>query len=421
MGNINDLISQMCPNGCEYKSLDEISNRIKGMTGVSNKWADKGNCQFIDYLNVYNHLKVDTSLRPFATVKKQEQTSLKTGDILITSASETPDECALSAVIENDIEDNTFLDDHLFGIRINDKYANSVNPSYVNYYFHSGEFRRILPKAVRGVTRYYISLPEFMELEIPIPPLPVQEEIVRILDRFTELEAELEAELEMRKKQYEYYRDKMLSLSDYDGEVKESIFSDLCDIQNGFAFKSASFGKGASKVLKITNIGFDGNIVTDNMITIDKSDYPKTNFNSYEVHNGNIVIALSGATTGKISRSKSDDIFLLNQRTAKFLPHDDLDESYLYHYLSAKVDKFLQMAGGGAQPNLSTTKIEEINIVVPADINEQKRIASVLDKFSTLTEDISEGLPAEIKMRHQQYEYYRDKLLAFKRLERETV
>ena len=214
MGKIENLIQQYCPEGVEYKSLYVISDRVKGMTGVTNKWADEGNCHFIDYLNVFNHLKVDTSLRPFATVKKLEQTSLRIGDILITSASETPEECAISAVIEDEITDNTFLDDHLFGIRINDEYKESINPSFVNYYFHSIEFRNILPKAVRGVTRFYISLPDFMELKIPVPPLPIQEEIVRILDKFTELEAELEAELEMRKKQYEYYRDKLILEAD---------------------------------------------------------------------------------------------------------------------------------------------------------------------------------------------------------------
>ena len=212
MSKLTNLIKQLCPDGVEYKTLNDISIRIKGMTGVSKKWDSVGNCKFIDYLNAYNNLKIDTSRLENATVKKMEQDVLQIGDILITSASETPDECALSSVIEDNIAQGVFLDDHLFGIRI--KNRNYVNPSYVNYCMHSCVFRKILPKAVRGVTRYYVSLPDFMELEIPVPPLPVQEEIVRVLDKFSALASDisegLPAEIKMRRQQYEYYRDKLL-------------------------------------------------------------------------------------------------------------------------------------------------------------------------------------------------------------------
>lgn len=102
----------------EWKPLGEISTQISGMSGVSNKWASSGNCRFIDYLNAYKHIKIDIHQLPFATVKKLNQTELRQGDILFTSASETPDECAISSVIEDKISSGIFLDDHLFGIRI---------------------------------------------------------------------------------------------------------------------------------------------------------------------------------------------------------------------------------------------------------------------------------------------------------------
>ena len=198
----------------EWRPLGDISTQINGMSGVSNKWSESGNCKFIDYLNAYKHIKIDTSDLPFATVKNLNQTELKQGDILFTSASETPDECAISSVIEGKIRSGVFLDDHLFGIRMNEKYKNIIDSSFLNYYFRSPDFRKIVNKAVRGVTRFYISKVAFMKLFVPIPPLSVQQEIVRILDKFTKLEAELEAELESRKLQYEYYRDKLLSFND---------------------------------------------------------------------------------------------------------------------------------------------------------------------------------------------------------------
>ena len=152
-----------------------------------------------------------------------KQNVLKKHDILLTCASETPDECALSSVIRDDIADNTFLDDHLFAIRVKQEYKDIVDTAYFNYYFHSVESRKAVNKTVRGVTRFYISYPSFMRIEIPLPPIEVQREIVRILDNFTSLEAELEAELEARRKQYEYYRDQLLSFKHLSGggaEVK---------------------------------------------------------------------------------------------------------------------------------------------------------------------------------------------------------
>lgn len=421
MSNINDLIQQYCPNGCEYKSLSEISDRIKAMTGVSNKWAENGNCQFIDYLNAYNHLKIDVSLRPFATVKKLEQMPLMTGDILITSASETPDECALSAVIEDEIDDNTFLDDHLFGIRIKPEYKTLVNPSYVNYYFHSKDFRKILPKAVRGVTRYYVSLPEFMELEIPVPPLPVQEEIVRILDKFTELEQELEQELELRKKQYEYYRDKMLSLEDYDGEVEYKMLGEVVTrkITKGTTPTTIgySFMPDGVNFIKVETIGANGEFISSKMEHI--SDECNDKMARSQLEEFDIMFSIAGAI-GKIIMVTND---VLPANTNQALAIIRLDRTifnpyYVKYYLetSMAASEYLVMKTGAAQPNVSLESLGNVHIP-HVSMDEQNRIVEKLDKFSTLASDIFEGLPAEIKMRHQQYEYYRDKLLNFKRLE----
>ena len=171
------------------------------------------------------------------------------------------------------------------------------------------------------------------------------------------------------------------------------------------------FGRGMHKVLRITNILSDGTVDDKHVVTVDTSEYPKTDFSAYEVRNGNIVVALSGATTGKVSCNNTDCIFLLNQRTAKFVPDlNVLSERYLYHLISTKVEKMSAMAAGnGAQPNLSTKNIENLVIPVPP-LQEQQRIVEILDTFATLTTDLTKGLPAEIKMRRMQYEYYRDYL-----------
>jgi len=220
MSRLEELIAELCPDGVEYKMLGEVFVQFSGMGGVSNKWANEGNCRFIDYMNAYKHVSIDVADLPFATVKKLDQNILKQGDVLFTSASETPDECAISSVIEDKIEDGIFLDDHLFGLRINEDYNDKVSPSYLKYAFRAKSFRSQMKKAVRGVTRFYVSKPDFMRLRIPVPPLEVQREIVQILDNFTFLSAELSA----RGKQYEYYRTKLLS---FDSQIKWTTLGNI--------------------------------------------------------------------------------------------------------------------------------------------------------------------------------------------------
>ena len=127
MIKVEKLIQELCPNGVEFKKLDEVFIQFSGLTGVTNKWAEEGNCLFIDYMNAYKNISIDVDKLAKATIKNFDQTKLKQGDILFTSASETPDECAISSVIENEIQENVYLDDHLFGIRLKSEYEKEYN------------------------------------------------------------------------------------------------------------------------------------------------------------------------------------------------------------------------------------------------------------------------------------------------------
>ncbi|MCQ2336517.1 MAG: restriction endonuclease subunit S [Paludibacteraceae bacterium] len=218
MESIEQMINRLCPDGVESYKLEEFSTQLSGMSAVSGKWKEVGNCQFIDYMNAYKNIRINVNDLPFATVKnRNNQTILKKGDVLFTSASETPDECALSAVIEDDILDGIFLDDHLFGIRIKEEWKDMLLPAYLKYIFRAPCFRKEVNKSVRGVTRFYISKKDFMKSSIPVPPMPIQVFIANFLDMLTTLEAELEAELDCRKRQYEYYRNKLLTFSQMGG------------------------------------------------------------------------------------------------------------------------------------------------------------------------------------------------------------
>lgn len=261
-------------------------------------------------------------------------------------------------------------------------------------------------------------------LQIPIPcpenskkSLAIQAEIVRILDAFTALTAELTAELTARKKQYNYYRDQLLTFSD--DEVEWKSLGEVCDFKNGFAFKSSLFKESGLPIIRITNV--NGKVIDlSDVKYFDAADY-RENTKSYEVNYGDILIAMSGATTGKIGFYDHKSPAYLNQRVGKFLPKEGLlNNRYLYHYLLSKVDSIYILAGGGAQPNLSSNALmEKILVPIPypndprKSLAEQARKAAILDKFDAIAHSISEGLPREIELRQKQYEYYRDQLLNF--------
>ena len=285
--------------------------------------------------------------------------------------------------------------------------ALETNESIINYkylYYCLANKYEALKNQGQGVLSS-LNLTTIKKIEIPLPPLSVQQEIVRILDIFTQLEAELDC----RKRQYEYYRDNLLA---DDKKVQYKTLGEVADFQNGFAFKSRSFRDNGEVIVRITNIDGKGVDLSD-VKYFSISDY-NTNMFPYKINKGDILIAMSGATTGKIGFYNYEYTSYLNQRVGKFIPKANiLNNRYLYHYLLSKVEEIYIIAGGGAQPNLSSNKLmEKIQIPIPP-IEEQQRIADILDKFDTLVNSISEGLPREIALKRKQYEYYRERLMTF--------
>ena len=190
--------------------------------------------------------------------------------------------------------------------------------------------------------------------------------------------------------------------------VKAYALNEVCTFQNGFSFKSGLFKSNGEKILRITNIN-DGKIIEDNCVYFDLNDY-KENLEPYKVFKGDIVVAMSGATTGKIGCNYSDKIFYLNQRVGLFRPNEEkLNKRYLYHWLLSKSNEIYNISSGtGAQPNLSSIKMMDFKIAVPP-LEVQCEIVHILDDFTLLSAELS----AELKAREKQYEYYKDKLFDF--------
>lgn len=157
-------------------------------------------------------------------------------------------------------------------------------------------------------------------------------------------------------------------------EIKR--LDEVCDFQNGFAFKSKTFKEDGTPIVRITNIQ-NNSIELDGCVFVNRKDYSQ-DLSKYEVHKGDLLIAMSGATTGKIGIHRSDEVLLLNQRVGLFKPKDTLERDFLYYFLSTKVEESLAISAGAAQPNLSTRQIKNFEIPYPP-LSEQQRIVSLLD------------------------------------------
>ena len=189
--------------------------------------------------------------------------------------------------------------------------------------------------------------------------------------------------------------------------VEFKPLGEVCDFVNGFAFKSNLFRSKGERIIRITNITGSNVDVMDSKY-FELNDY-STDLSKYRVQKGNILIAMSGATTGKIGCYNSNENSYINQRVGMFKPHDELSERFLFHFLSTITTELYILAGGGAQPNLSSNQLmSDVRIPIPP-IEVQDEIVKILDRFS----DYAAELQAELQARRLQYEYYRNLLLTF--------
>ena len=234
-----------------------------------------------------------------------------------------------------------------------------------------------------------VDMKKFKKLEIPLPPLEVQNEIVHILDTFTAHAAELQAELQARKEQYEYYRNKLLTFDENDERVKWMKLGEICKIMNGKDYKHLNNGN-------YPVYGSGGIMTYVDTFVYDKPSVLLPRKGSI----GNIFYV-------DIPFWTVDTIYWTKINTDCVIP------KFLYHYiLTQNLER--KNTAIGAVPSLTQSVLNKISIPIPP-LSEQQRIVSILDKFESLVNDLSEGLPAEIAAVQEQYEYYRNKLLTFKR------
>lgn len=407
MSKLERLIQQYCPDGVEWKPLGELGDFYSGLTGKTKSDFTGGNEKFITYVNVFNNpsLKTDV-LEKVKIAEGERQNTIQYGDVLFTGSSETPDECGMSSVLTHKTEEKLYLNSFCFGFRFFD--LSDKCPSFMKYLFRSTNIRKAICKTANGVTRYNISKKEFAKIEIPIIPLPVQEEIVRVLDAFTELQAELQAELQKRQQQYNFYRDNLLNFNRGGQEIKWMKMKEIgkvCMCKR--ILKEQTVSSGDVPFYKIGTFGG----VADAYIPQELFDSYKSKF-SYP-QKGDILISAAG-TIGRTVEFDGKPAYFQDSNIV-WIKHDEsiVLNSYLKYCYTQNP---WAISTGGTIARLYNDNILNATIPVPP-IAEQQKIVSILDRFDTLTNDMTSGLPAEIEKRRQQYEYYRDRLLTFKRKE----
>ena len=405
------MIHDLCPNGVEWKTLGEVGTFYGGLTGKSKKDFENGNAKFITYKNVYSNPALLIDITDTVNISPDEkQNKVQYGDILFTGSSETPDECAMSSVLTIHTDENLYLNSFCFGFRFNS--LENINPNFYKHYFRCENARKQLNKTAHGTTRYNVSKKEFAQISIPIPPLAVQAEIVNLLDKFTQLSAELKAELKLRRKQYDYYRNHLLSFDSNSTTVQWMPLGEVFEQRNGYTPSKANpaFWEGGTiPWFRMEDIREHGRVLSDAIQHITPAAVKGKGL--FEA--GSFILATT-ATIGEHALLIADS--LANQQFTNLKIRKSLEKTlqtkFVFHYMFVVDDFCKKHTNKSGFESVDMEALRNMPFPIPP-IAEQERIVAFLDKFETLVNDLSKGLPAEIALVQKQYEYYRNLLLTF--------
>lgn len=432
MSKLQELIQRLCPDGVEYKKLEQIGSLYGGLTGKSKEDFIEGNAKFITYLNIYSNPSLSLDIKDTVKVSpKEKQNIVSYGDVLFTGSSETPDECGMSSVLTQRINYPLYLNSFCFGLRLNN--ISEFNLDFLKHLLRSDEIRGQIAKTANGVTRFNISKKLFVKIAIPVPPREIQDEIAKILDSFSDYAAELQAELQARKEQYEYYRNLLLTFNpagcagEADDEQEGSVttrgghsypiqwktMGEVFEMRNGYTPSKSNnsfWDNGTIPWFRMEDIRENGRILSDAIQHITPEAVKGKG-----LFEANTFILATTATIGEhaliIADSQANQQFT-NLKVRKSLSNSFLTK-YLYYYMFI-VDEFCKNntnVSGFASVDMG--KLKRMSIPIPP-LELQEKIVAILDRFETLVNDLSEGLPAEIAAVKEQYEYYRNRLLTFK-------
>jgi type I restriction enzyme, S subunit len=416
MSGVNFLEKLLDGVEVEWKPLGELGDLVRG-NGLQKSDFTESGVPAIHYGQIYTYYGLSTtSTKSF--VSPETATKLRKvdkGDVVITNTSENLEDVGKALVYFGEQQAVTGGHATIF------KPSKNILGKYFTYFTQTVMFASGKRKYAKGTKVIDVSASDMAKIPIPIPcpdnpdrSLAIQAEIVRILDTFTELTAELTAELGDRKKQYEYYRDRLLTFEE--GEVEWKPLGEIGEFIRGKRFTKADYVDDGIPVIHYGEIYTRYGVSTSHALSQVRAEMAAS---LRYAEPGDVVITDVGETVEDVGKAVA---WIGNEKVAIH------DHCYAFrHPMNPKFISYCMQATSFiaekakyvARTKVNTLLINgfsKISIPVPP-LEEQARIVAILDKFDTLTTDLSKGLPREIALRQQQYEYYRDLLLTFPKAE----
>ncbi|WP_083881935.1 restriction endonuclease subunit S [Curtobacterium sp. B8] len=416
MNRIDDLIAHHCPQGVPFRELSEIADTFPGLTGKSKSDFSNGNTRFASYRNIFANPSLDLNAKDFVKITRDEkQNAIRMGDILITGSSESYDDVGMSSVVTVEPTSTMYVNSFCFILRLSD--SNLLEPGFAKHLFRSEPIRRQIRATSSGVTRINISKPRFLRIRIPVPPLEVQREIMRVLDQFAQREAELraslEAELEARRLQNDHNQLELFARLESKNSRRVAVGELGRWYGGGTPSRSRSeyWVDGAIPWISPKDMG--GNILTGTEDHITEAAVRKSPTKLVPA-NAVALVVRSSILDHTLPIAFVPFPSSLNQDMKAVVAADGIDPRYVFHVLRGNRTQLLRVVrrSGGSVASLESQKLWAFEVPVP-EMKEQQRVIEFMDQFDLVADGFRAELPAEIAARRKQYEYYRDKLLTF--------
>ena len=404
MSKLDELLRELCPDGVEYKKLGEIATIFRGGNFQKKDFLTEG-VPCIHYGQIYTKygLFADKTFTFISEECAKKQKMARPNDIVMAVTSENiEDVCKCLAWLG---DEPVAVSGHSAIIHHNQ------NAKYLVYYFHSQMFFAQKRKLAHGTKVIEVTPDALVDIALPVPPIEIQREIVRILDNFTNLTAELTAELTARKTQYAYYRDNLLTTKPQWNHVK--ILDMLSQPITDGPHTTPQFVQNGVPFISVDSI-WDGKIHFEKRRGYITEEFDEECCKKYKPQKNDVYMVKSGSTTGKVAFVDTDIRFNIWSPLAAMRVNEKNSARFLFYLLQTeRVQKQVKAKSShGSQPNLGMRELEQFEVDIPP-LDVQNRIVNVLDNFEKICSDLNIGLPAEIEARQKQYEYYRDKLLTF--------
>lgn len=403
MSRIDDLVAELCPDGVEYRALGDVGEFVRG-NGLQKSDLTREGVPAIHYGQIHTYYGVwadstKSFTSPELAVKLRRA---RPGDLIVVTTSEDDDAVAKATAWIGDSEVVVSGDAYI--------YRHSLEPRYVSYFFESEQFQTQKKRHISGTKVRRISGYSLAKIIIPVPPLEVQHEVVRILDKFTQLEEELESEQEARRRQYSFYCNFLLTFGE---GVRRAPIGDIAELVRGNGMPKSDFVSDGVPAIHYGQIyTYYGTYTTETRSFVSAATATKL----AKVDPGDVVITNTSENIEDVGKALAwlGETQAVTGGHATVIKHNENPKFLAYYFQTSEFGRAKRKYASGTKViDVSAKNLAKIEIPLPPR-EEQDRIVFALDQLDTLANSPNSGIPAELLARRSQYEYYRNRLFAFK-------